>query len=134
MRPGKLSRRSFMKASAGAVAAVRTGQAMARPAGAGKSSPIRMGAPLFKKVEDPGEWAARVKELGYSAAYCPVRVGADPELVRAYAAKARSPARIVPPADRKNASTSFLEKGISCCVSSEGGKEPVSSLFTYSSV
>ena len=77
-----------MKASGGAVAAVG-GRAMARPAGTGKLSPIRMGAPLFKKVEDPGEWAARVKELGYSAAYCPVRVGAAPELVRAYAAKAR---------------------------------------------
>ncbi len=78
-----------MKASAGAVAAVRTQRAMARPTGSGSPSPIRMGAPLFKEVEDPGDWAARVKELGYSAAYCPVRVGADPELVRAYAAKAR---------------------------------------------
>ena len=89
MRPGKLCRRSFMKSSAGAVAAVRTGGAMARPGGVSKSPPIRMGAPLFKKVEDPGDWAARVRELGYSAAYCPVRVGADPELVRAYAARAR---------------------------------------------
>ena len=75
MRAGKLSRRSFMKASAGAVAAVRTGRGAATPPRAGKSSPLRMGAPLFKKVEDPGDWAARVKELGYSAAYCPVRVG-----------------------------------------------------------
>ena len=78
-----------MKASAGAVAAVRTGRAAVKPPRLSKSTSLRMGAPLFKKLEDPGDWATRVKELGYSAAYCPVRVGADPELVRAYAAKAR---------------------------------------------
>ena len=47
-------------------------------------SSVRLGGPVFDPYEDPGEWIRLLKKSGYRAAYCPVKPGADPELVRAY--------------------------------------------------
>jgi len=45
---------------------------------------MRFGGPVFEKAGGPAEWAAAVKRLGYSAAYCPVDEAADDATVRAY--------------------------------------------------
>jgi sugar phosphate isomerase/epimerase len=46
---------------------------------------MRLGGPVFEKVDSPAAWAAAVKKLGYSAAYCPVGPEADDATVAAYA-------------------------------------------------
>jgi sugar phosphate isomerase/epimerase len=46
---------------------------------------MRLGGPVFEKTRDAEGWAAAVKRLGYSAAYCPVGEKADDATVRAYA-------------------------------------------------
>jgi len=50
-----------------------TGLTMAAgvPAGPPKKSKIRLGGPVFGKIEDPRELARAHRALGYSAAYCP---------------------------------------------------------------
>ena len=45
---------------------------------------VRLGGPLFEEYADPEQWIAVLKRLGYRAAYCPVKVGADSDLIKAY--------------------------------------------------
>ena len=52
------TRRGFLAASAGAVMSA-------------SSRPVRLGAPIFLKSDDPRELAREHRRLGYSAAYCP---------------------------------------------------------------
>jgi sugar phosphate isomerase/epimerase len=54
-----------------------------------KRNPIRLGGHISEKFSDPRQWSGILKRLGYSAAYCPVGVDADPKLVREYAEEAR---------------------------------------------
>jgi len=53
--------------------------------------PIRLGAPIFLKSEDPRELAREHRRLGYSAAYCPPAKAADTaavkEIEKAFAAE-----------------------------------------------
>jgi sugar phosphate isomerase/epimerase len=56
-----ISRRGFLAASAGALMAA-------------SSRPVRLGAPIFLKSDDPRELAREHRRLGYSAAYCPRNV------------------------------------------------------------
>ena len=51
-------------------------------------NPVRLGGPVTGKFDDPVEWVKAVKNLGYSAAYCPVQAGAASELIRAYRTEA----------------------------------------------
>src|SRR5579872_3521466 len=44
---------------------------LARPLFAAGPRPIRLGAPIFLKSDDPRELAREHRRLGYSAAYCP---------------------------------------------------------------
>jgi len=77
-----ISRRSFLKASmAGAIAAATAGRSSVRAAQGGA---LRLGGPVFEKVQDPQGWVGAVKRLGYSAAYCPVGPDASDDVVRAY--------------------------------------------------
>jgi hypothetical protein len=39
--------------------------------------------------KDPADWVKAHKDLGYSAAYCPVQPGADEALVKAYRTEAQ---------------------------------------------
>ena len=52
---------------------------------------MRLGGPIFKKSDDPGELAREHRRLGYSAAYCPDSKVEDTarnqEIVRAFAAE-----------------------------------------------
>jgi sugar phosphate isomerase/epimerase len=45
--------------------------------------PVRLGAPIFLKSDDPRELAREHRRLGYGAAYCPHAKAADRERVRA---------------------------------------------------
>ncbi len=45
--------------------------------------PVRLGAPIFLKSEDPSELAREHRRLGYSAAYCPKAKADDSAAVRA---------------------------------------------------
>ena len=51
---------------------------------------MRLGAPLQRTFDDPGDWAAAVRQKGYRAAYCPVRVGASDAQILAYARAAEA--------------------------------------------
>ncbi len=46
---------------------------------------MRLGGPVFEKSKDPQRWAAAVRGLGYSAAYCPLDGGEGDAVIRAYA-------------------------------------------------
>lgn len=50
---------------------------------------MRLGGPIFEKVNDPQAWVQAVKANGYRAASCPLNPDADDATVRAYAEAAR---------------------------------------------
>jgi len=78
-----MKRRSFISLSASGIAALSV-----MPSGltASESSPskVRLGGPVFEKCNSPEEWTSALKKLGYRAAYCPISVGADSALIKAY--------------------------------------------------
>lgn len=51
---------------------------------AAQGGTLRLGGPVFEKVQDPQGWIGALKKLGYSAAYCPVGPEAGDAVVRAY--------------------------------------------------
>lgn len=51
---------------------------------------MRLGGPIFESYATPAEWVAAVRALGYRAAYCPVKMGADADRIRAYEEAARA--------------------------------------------
>jgi sugar phosphate isomerase/epimerase len=74
-----VSRRSFLAASAGSLLAA-------------SPRPVRLGAPVFLKSDDPRELAREHRRLGYSAAYCPKTATVDnaalvAEIQKAFAAE-----------------------------------------------
>ena len=78
-----LTRRSLLQTAAAAAGTSRLHAAAA---------PIRFGAPIFLKSDDPSALAREHRRLGYSAAYCPVIATLkNPDLIReiqkAYAAE-----------------------------------------------
>jgi sugar phosphate isomerase/epimerase len=50
---------------------------------------MRLGGPIFHPFDSPQAWAQQVKQLGYRAAYCPLKPGADEATIAAYAQAAR---------------------------------------------
>jgi len=46
---------------------------------------VRLGGPVFDKCETPEAWVAALRALGYSAAYCPVGIEADEQVMIAFA-------------------------------------------------
>jgi sugar phosphate isomerase/epimerase len=86
----KLSRRNFTRLSltgAAAIAILKPQNMNASPLPAANC--VRLGGPVFGDLKDPGEWVKAVKDEGYSAAYCPVSVGADSSSVKAFEKAAR---------------------------------------------
>src|ERR1700716_3200564 len=63
-----VTRRGFLATSAGALMAA-------------SSRPIRLGAPIFLKSDDPRDLAREHRRLGYSAAYCPKATAENTALV-----------------------------------------------------
>jgi sugar phosphate isomerase/epimerase len=45
---------------------------------------IRLGGPLFEKVDSPDSWIAELKRQNYRAAYCPLKPGVSSEEIKAY--------------------------------------------------
>ena len=80
-----ISRRNLMKKSLLTAAALTSASAPRVSAALPKAHRIRLGGPVFGRLEGPDDWAEAVKKLGYSAAYCPVRADATDDTVKAYA-------------------------------------------------
>jgi len=90
-----LSRRQFTKLSLTGSAAMLAGNAMGLGAfAAGSNNFIRLGGPVWGDLKDPNEWVKAVKSKGYSAALCPVSVGADEQTIRSFE-KAAKEANII---------------------------------------
>ncbi len=51
---------------------------------------MRLGGPVFEHADDPEQWVAALRRLGYSAAYCPLDGSPGDEVVRAYAEAAEA--------------------------------------------
>lgn len=90
----QISRRTFTKASMLGTAAVATGAFMKNAKAATEKLGLRLGGPIFKEYEGPDEWVRALKDLGYSAAYCPLEEDASDKQVRAYE-KAAKKANII---------------------------------------
>ena len=112
-------------------------------AGTGRQSgnPVRLGAPVPGRFADPVEWVKAVKSLRYSAAYCPVQPGAEPELIKAFRTEAEKSNILITEAGvwnnmldpdkikrkeniRKNIETLQLADkiGAKCCVNISGAR------------
>lgn len=85
-----LSRRNFTRLSLTGAAAIVTirNQHISSVMPAAPSC-VRLGGPVFGDFKDPDEWIKAVRTEGYSAAYCPVPVGTDPSVVKAFEKAAR---------------------------------------------
>jgi len=85
-----VNRRYFMKTATGLTAGL-----MFLPSGymainkGMQGNIVRLGGPVPGKFSDPSDWVKAVKDLGYSAAYCPVQPGDPKEIIRAYREEAR---------------------------------------------
>jgi sugar phosphate isomerase/epimerase len=51
---------------------------------------MRLGGPNIGTYTDPESWSQAVRQVGYSAAYCPVQADADAVVIQAYAQAAQS--------------------------------------------
>ncbi len=130
------TRRAFL-AAAGILAGGRT----VRAAGRG----VRLGGPIFKKSDDPGELAREHRRLGYSAAYCPESKVEDAarnqEIVKAFAAQNVVIAEVGawknmmdPDADQRRENRRYVAQrmalaeavGARCCVDIAGSYNAVS--------
>ena len=45
---------------------------------------MRLGGPVFKEYSNPEEWIKALKEIGYSAAYCPVEANVGKDVIQSY--------------------------------------------------
>ena len=78
-----MKRRTFIRTTGAAVAAVQMAPAALNAQGINKSS-IRLGGPVFDPYDGPEQWIQLLNNLGYRAAYCPVSPEADEQLIKAY--------------------------------------------------
>ncbi|MCF7972412.1 MAG: sugar phosphate isomerase/epimerase [Phycisphaerae bacterium] len=89
-----MSRRDLIKGTLAGAAMTLTGVSLQQATAQTAPYPIRLGGPVFGSVNDPDQWIAALKQLGYSAAYCPVGPEAGDDTVKAYA-RAAARANIV---------------------------------------
>ncbi|MBN2138703.1 MAG: sugar phosphate isomerase/epimerase [Sedimentisphaerales bacterium] len=88
-RKQNLSRRTVLKKSLAAASAMACASTLTLSASETPARSLRLGGPVFEKVETPAAWAAAVRKLGYGAAYCPVGPDASDELLKAYETAAK---------------------------------------------
>jgi sugar phosphate isomerase/epimerase len=81
----RITRRSFLQASAGAAAAAGLLHSTALLAAdlAAPAKSLRLGGPSYAKSDDPEEMALAHRKLGYRAAYCPNVALKDTDRIRA---------------------------------------------------
>jgi sugar phosphate isomerase/epimerase len=85
-----LSRRHFIEKTA----MVATGitivpSALKAEKGSFTGNPVRLGGPVPGRFDDPVQWVKAVKSLRYSAAVCPVQLGASSEIIRSFSTEAK---------------------------------------------
>lgn len=104
---------------------------------------IRLGGPIFKKVDSPDEWINSLKQLNYKAAYCPLNPGASREEITAYKKAAQQSDIVIseigawsnPIDPDPQKSNQAIEKcirslqladdiGANCCVNISGSRNP----------
>lgn len=80
-----LTRRQFVRKGALSAVTLSACPMVFRSSG-GKQGPypVRLGAPLPGKFNDPVEWIKSLKSLKYSAAYCPLQPGVSSESIKAF--------------------------------------------------
>jgi len=83
-----MERRRYLKTMGIAVAATQISPLSASPRMFNPSR-LRLGGPVFEPFDNPEEWIGVLKNLGYRAAYCPVKPGEDEKIIRAYEEAAR---------------------------------------------
>jgi len=91
MGDDKLDRRGFVRGSMAALAGAVLTRGGARTVVAsqttapavGRLHPVRLGAPVFEKTDDPEQLARAHRAVGYRAAYCPPVELNDTERIRA---------------------------------------------------
>ena len=84
-----ISRRALLKKSLLGATVLASTSPIRLSAAQTKSHPLRLGGPVFGNFNSPDAWAKAVKELGYSAAYCPARATETDDVVKAYADAAK---------------------------------------------
>ncbi len=137
-----LTRRNFVKKGTIATAGISMSPKLINSvSGMQAAYPVRLGAPVPGKFQDPVEWIKAVKALKYSAAYCPAQPGAAPELIKSFRNEAARNNIIIAEAGvwnnmldpdeakrkeniRKNVETLRLadEIGAMCCVNISGAR------------
>jgi len=90
-----ISRRDFTKTALLGPTLVAASSAMESRASQTKKPPLRLGGPVFEKYQDPDGWIKALKDLGYSAAYCPVDAEEKDDVLRAYAGAAEGAGIII---------------------------------------
>ena len=136
-----MNRRTFSKTALQAATIVALNPYM--PAFTKQKATVRLGAPLFGKIDDPDSWVAAVKKQGFRAAYCPVQPGAAAGTIKAYENAARKADIVIAEVgawsnplsdDEKTAKEAFKKCadglvlaeaiGANCCVNISGSKNP----------
>lgn len=56
---------------------------------------MRLGGPIFAKVQGAEEWVQAHREMGYGAAYCPIDAKASADTVRSYREAAQAAGLII---------------------------------------
>lgn len=135
-------RRNFNKIVLTAVAGTMTNTSWANFENP-KQHDVRLGGPVFKKFNGPDEWINALNELGYKAAYCPVKPGTGSDEIRSYKRAAQKADVIIsevgawsnpidPNPEKAKAAvekciTSLQladEIGANCCVNISGSRNP----------
>ena len=139
----KISRRSFTKKSAIATAAIAFDPLALQWKRETDKPGIPLGGPLFSSFNNPDDWIKRLRESGYTAAYCPLDPGSGGDEIRAYR-QAASRADIIiaevgawsnPISPDQNQREAAIDKcikslhladeiGASCCVNISGSRNP----------
>jgi sugar phosphate isomerase/epimerase len=88
-RNRKISRRDFIKSSTIAATLLTSSSDVNFLSAQIKVSSLRLGGPIFEKHEDPDVWVKILKQMGYSAAVCPVGVKEKDDVINAYARTAK---------------------------------------------
>lgn len=104
---------------------------------------VRLGGPVYGALNDPDSWIAAHQQLGYRAAYCPLKTDATADVIKAYELAARKADIIIAevgawsnplspdPETAKKAFTKCVDSlalaeaiGANCCVNIAGSKNP----------
>ena len=138
----KISRRQFVRKGALSAAALTTAPLILKSVESKQGRyPVRLGAPVPGKFNDPAEWVKSLNSLKYSAAYCPLQTGASSEMIKSFRDEAAKNNIIIAEAGvwnnmldpdetkrkdniRKNIETLVLadEIGARCCVNISGAR------------